>query len=157
MMYNVNISAPNLMNVCVDEIREGGPVGYLYNKYSIEGIRFGSVFDLLQQMELVFEMSGYPQSTTQTRRFGATENSIQDKKKVEQMVKAEEVLEKSGELASFVIHVKYRQNSTWQGDIFWAEKQEKRYFRSALEMLKLIDNALDQTEEDDPETETEND
>ena len=63
------------------------------------------------------------------------------------MAKAEEILEKSGELATFVIHVKYRQNSTWQGDIFWAEKQEKVYFRSALEMLKLIDSALDQTEE----------
>ena len=64
------------------------------------------------------------------------------------MVKGENGFGKTGEMASFVIHVKKRQNSTWQGDIFWAEKQEKCYFRSALEMLKLIDNALDQTEEE---------
>lgn len=71
------------------------------------------------------------------------------------MVNADGIMEKSGELATFVIHVKYRQNSTWQGDIFWTEKQEKRNFRSALEMLKLIDGALDQAEDDELEGETE--
>ena len=59
------------------------------------------------------------------------------------MVDGNELMEKRGGLATFVIHVRYRQNSTWQGDIFWAEKQEKVFFRSVLEMLKLIDNALD--------------
>ena len=71
------------------------------------------------------------------------------------MVNADEIMEKSGELATFVIHIKYRQNSTWQGDIFWTEKQEKRNFRSALELLKLIDGALDQTEDEEQSEETE--
>jgi hypothetical protein len=39
-----------------------------------------------------------------------------------------------------------RQNSTWQGSIVWVEKQTEQYFRSALEMLKLIDEALLQNE-----------
>ena len=145
------------MNICVNEVQNGGPIGFLFHKYSVEGIKFDNVFELLQQMEKVFEISQYPQSTTQTRSFRTTENVNQDKKKVDQMMKAEELLENKGELASFVIHVKYRQNSTWQGDIFWAEKQEKCYFRSALEMLKLIDNALDQTEEEHQQSENEND
>ena len=51
---------------------------------------------------------------------------------------------------TFVVHVMYRHHSTWQGDIFWVERQEKVFFRSVLEMLKLIDNALDADDEKEP-------
>lgn len=46
-------------------------------------------------------------------------------------------------MGTFVIRVQYRQNATWQGQVTWAEGQETRSFRSALELLKLIDNALE--------------
>ena len=155
MVYQVNISAPNLMSVCVNELRGGCPVGYLYNKYSLERQEFQNVFDLMTLMEQTMDYCQYPQSATRQRTFGSANVQNREKKRVESMVKADEILEKSGELATFVIHVKYRQNSTWQGDIFWAEKQEKVNFRSALEMLKLIDSALDQTQEDGQNEETE--
>lgn len=154
-MYRVNISAPNLMSVCVNEFHDGGPVGSVYHKYSREGLVFHNVFELLQHMEYVMDYCRYPQPSTRIRTFGNKEYQYQEKKKVELMVNADGIMEKSGELATFVIHVKYRQNSTWQGDIFWTEKQEKRNFRSALEMLKLIDGALDQAEDDELEGETE--
>ena len=154
-MYPVNISAPNLINVCVNELREGCPIGLLYNKYSSEPMAFRNVFDLMQLMEKTMDYCQYPKSSTRQRAFGNIDVQYQEKKRVEPMVKTDEILDKSGELATFVIHVKYRQNSTWQGDIFWAEKQEKVNFRSALEMLKLIDSALDQTEEDGREEITE--
>ena len=34
------------------------------------------------------------------------------------------------------------ENDTWQGKITWAEKNREQYFRSALELLKLMDRAL---------------
>ena len=43
---------------------------------------------------------------------------------------------------TFEIQVKFTQNSTWQGEIHWIEKNRKQNFRSALEMLKLMDEAL---------------
>ena len=43
---------------------------------------------------------------------------------------------------TFEISVKFMQNSTWQGQIHWVEKNTKQNFRSALEMLKLMDEAL---------------
>lgn len=146
-MYRVNISAPDLMSVCVNELHEDCPVGYVYHKYSREGLAFRNVFDLIRQMEKIMDLCQYPQRSTRPRKFGSNTYQYQERKKVDAMVRAEEILERSGELATFVIHVKYRQNSTWQGDIFWAEKQEKIYFRSALEMLKLIDSALGPTDE----------
>ena len=154
-MYRVNISALNLMSVCVNGFQDGGLVGSVYHKYSREGMNFRNVFELLQHMEYVMDYCRYPQSSTRTRAFGENTIQYQEKKKVEMVVNADEIMEKSGELATFVIHVKYRQNSTWQGDIFWTEKQEKRNFRSALELLKLIDGALDQTEDEELDKEEE--
>ena len=48
---------------------------------------------------------------------------------------------------TFEITVRFRQNATWQGQITWAEKSMKQNFRSVLEMLKLIDEALAESSE----------
>jgi len=48
---------------------------------------------------------------------------------------------------TFEISVKFKQNATWQGQILWAEKNLKQNFRSVLEMLKLMDEALTEGEE----------
>jgi len=43
---------------------------------------------------------------------------------------------------TFEVSVKFQQNSTWQGQILWAEKNMKQSFRSVLEMIRLMDEAL---------------
>ena len=48
---------------------------------------------------------------------------------------------------TFEISVKFMQNSTWQGQIHWVDKNLKQNFRSALEMIKLMDEALAETED----------
>ena len=47
---------------------------------------------------------------------------------------------------SFVIMIKETRNDTWQGSIDWIEGKKKQYFRSALEMIKLIDSAVEKEE-----------
>lgn len=61
-------------------------------------------------------------------------------------------LSNKGKLATFVIHVHYHQNSTWQGKIVWAEAKQSTCFRSALEMIKLMDSAVEQASVDNEET-----
>ena len=54
-----------------------------------------------------------------------------------------ESLRSSGNAKStFEITVRFQQNATWQGQIYWIEKNQKQNFRSALEMLKLMDEAI---------------
>ena len=48
---------------------------------------------------------------------------------------------------TFEISVKFMQNSTWQGQIHWVENDQKQNFRSALEMIKLMDEALTESAE----------
>jgi len=49
---------------------------------------------------------------------------------------------------SFVIEIQSQQNHSWQGCITWVEAQKKECFRSALELLKLIDSTMEQEKEE---------
>lgn len=43
---------------------------------------------------------------------------------------------------SFVIEVKSQENHSWQGTITWVEGKKTEHFRSALEMIRLMDSTL---------------
>ena len=50
---------------------------------------------------------------------------------------------------TFIIKVMDQQNATWQGSVTWVDEQREQYFRSALELLKLIDGALEKRNDDE--------
>ena len=41
-----------------------------------------------------------------------------------------------------MVQVISAQNSTWQGTVTWADGRKKMPFRSALELIRLIDSTL---------------
>jgi len=139
---NVNISAPNLAAVCIDRCDGECYIGRLFHKYHAGPIKFHNLDYLLLQIDKLCDTSGYPQSTTINRAFVENKENTSGKGAL-QVADFEQILDQKGGLATFVVHVKYRQHSTWQGEIVWAEKNKKRTFRSALELLKLIDGALE--------------
>lgn len=44
--------------------------------------------------------------------------------------------------STFVVQVQFCQNSTWQGTVAWTEEKKEQRFRSTLELIKLLDEAL---------------
>lgn len=44
---------------------------------------------------------------------------------------------------TFIVRIHECQNSTWQGSVLWAEKQQRQYFRSALELVCLLEEAVE--------------
>ncbi len=46
---------------------------------------------------------------------------------------------------SFILEIKSKENHTWQGSVAWVEGKKKENFRSALELLKLIDSTFERT------------
>lgn len=50
---------------------------------------------------------------------------------------------KKQKTGTFVVHVTCCENATWQGEVTWAEENRREKFRSALELIRLIDGALD--------------
>ena len=44
---------------------------------------------------------------------------------------------------TFLIKVNCNESGTWQGNVLWADENKTEHFRSGLELLNLIDSALD--------------
>jgi hypothetical protein len=49
---------------------------------------------------------------------------------------------KEGKLATFSMRLLFRQNASWQGSVYWHEGKSDENFRSALELLFLMDSAI---------------
>lgn len=43
---------------------------------------------------------------------------------------------------TFIVKVDNYQRGTWQGRVIWAEEEVAEHFRSGLELLKLLDEAI---------------
>jgi len=49
---------------------------------------------------------------------------------------------------TFVVTIQHTQNSSWQGEVSWVTNDgEKVHFRSGLELIKIIDNAIEHNRE----------
>lgn len=44
---------------------------------------------------------------------------------------------------TFIVKIDHQQNATWQGQVIWADENRIERFRSALELFKLMDRAMD--------------
>ena len=48
---------------------------------------------------------------------------------------------------TFVVHIIDQENATWQGQVTWLERKETMSFRSLLELIRLMDGAVDKEEQ----------
>jgi len=53
---------------------------------------------------------------------------------------------------TFVIEVVDQQNASWQGSVNWINTGKKENFRSALELIRLIDSALEEERKTEEKT-----
>lgn len=140
----INIDAPNLVVICMDGTADTDFQGRCYHRFSAAPMAFSSTMELLKALESFYDEIGFPRATLMCRSFTqdpapGTAAEDQTKKIVQE---AEHILEQKGDLATFVVHVQHRQNATWQGKIVWLNRKEEQYFRSTLEMLRLMDQAV---------------
>lgn len=45
---------------------------------------------------------------------------------------------------TFIVQILSQQNATWQGLITWTEGRQTQSYRSALELMKLIDSSMEE-------------
>lgn len=50
---------------------------------------------------------------------------------------------------TFILKILNQNHSTWQGTVTWVEEAKTQNFRSALELIKIIDGAIEQTDKID--------
>jgi hypothetical protein len=49
---------------------------------------------------------------------------------------------------TFIVKINSRQRDTWQGEVIWAEEDKRQRFRSTLELMKLMNEAMTKANED---------
>lgn len=47
-----------------------------------------------------------------------------------------------GKIATFKLQVLFRRNASWQGSVMWLETRHEENFRSVLELMSIINQAL---------------
>lgn len=122
--------------VCIDEYEDTVPHGRIYNA-SVQGaVEFRSLTEFLRKMDTLLDAMQYPQAFVAMRSFGEQgamlEAVTQDSQKRE------------GRRGTFTVRVLFRQNASWQGSVYWLEGGKEENFRSALELVFLMDSALRQ-------------
>lgn len=52
---------------------------------------------------------------------------------------------------SFFVQIIHQQNATWQGTVTWVDQGRSESFRSALELIRLIDSTVSEAEREQDE------
>ena len=152
----VSLAVASAVRICFDRLGGGGWQGRFYTRCSASPTEFDNIGEMLEGMEAFYNWLDYPQVSTLSRDFreGSQERAIQQRaqrrknRKGEQAVvmSADDMEKKHGQQATFMVRIQYRQNATWQGQVTWAEKKKTLPFRSALELIKLIDSTQEEHE-----------
>ena len=119
--------------ICIDSYNKGVPTGWFYNPAREGGTSFESLSQLLVGMEDLLDEYQLPQSFTAVRSFSSASSRPGS---------AADTLQQSGKVATFSVRIIFRQNASWQGSVAWLEGKREESFRSVLELILLMDGAL---------------
>lgn len=119
--------------VCIDSYENGILAGRFYNPYLDGGKSFQSITQFLLEMEQALDAMDFPKAFTSTRTFAPPP---------EYETGPPETGYQPGKAATFAVRILFRQNASWQGSVTWMEGRQEQSFRSVLELILLIDNAL---------------
>lgn len=101
-----------------------------------------SQFDNLMQLLLLIDKAlgeiAFPEEYVKCKSFSAPDYKPTNSVSVPVEISEPE----HGAIATFKLKILFRQNASWQGTITWIESKQEQSFRSALELIMLMDNAL---------------
>ena len=120
--------------VCIDDYQGGVFSGRFYNQSLAAGKTFQGLTQFLQQMEETMDAMDFPRAYSAVRGFTP---------KNEMCVEFTKQEEQTGQKATFAVRVLFRQNTSWQGSVTWLEGKQEQSFRSALELIFLMNSALE--------------
>lgn len=123
----------------VERYDNKNPEGTFYNLYYGAEMPFENLTRLLLLMEDLMDELDFPQASVKSKRFG------RERKEPERYSIPDLPPKPAQEaLATFKVKVLFRQGASWQGKVEWLEEGMETSFRSALELIKLMDSALPQ-------------
>ena len=134
MVSAKNVNGYWTSTVSVNSYVSGIPRGQLCNPFFESPQEFESLTDFLRMMECMLDLTNQPRAFNSTRCFEPPPEY--------RFEKTDELPAERGELATFSVCIRFRRNSSWQGQLHWLENGKKQNFRSVLELILLMDSAL---------------
>lgn len=130
------------------ECHEKSVRGEFRHLYVQESEPFNSISEFIYKLELMLEQINVPQAATSCRKgwsipnrykYGEDENAPAKEWKF-----SKEPFMITGKKTGlfFLIHIRYRYNSSWQGEIRWLKGKNTMVFRSVLELLMVLENTI---------------
>lgn len=120
---------------------DGTMKGKIFSEYYKKTCTFMNEYEMLQGIEDMLNSLNFPQPCFKERKF-EQKRVAQIIEKVDEAVDDKSNKSAEGFKSTFIVNVMYRKNASWQGAITWVEKNQTQNFRSALEMLKLMEQAI---------------
>jgi hypothetical protein len=130
--------------ICVDQANKNGISGKLYHCFREDGSPFGSLVELIEKMERLFDGIGYPQTNMRSRSFLAGA----DKEEVDLPTAkrdADTLQRERGERITLLVTLESRINATWQGMVYCPESDSTEEFSSAIALLDIMVRELEKT------------
>lgn len=127
--------------------------GYLYNRFLNRGAYFSSELQIIWLMENLLDTLAFPQADVKYRSFsrsGRSTQKVEGNSMKDMITKEIDQPDDRQEKATFVVQVQFRRNATWQGTLQWVDKNQTRKFRSTLELLMLINDAMENGRDSGP-------
>jgi len=128
----------------LEENSEAQEKGTIYQFHTECAVRFSSLAEAILLMERRMEEQQLPEAPEVLRSFphmGGENVQKGDAMPSFRIWEPASYVIQAKPRAVFYIYVFYRQNSSWQGEVIWKDNGERRYFRSVLELLNLLDCA----------------
>jgi len=120
--------------ICIDSYQSDRFQGRIYNSFMSGAVGFEGLMQMLLKMDCLLDEIKFPQSFVAKRKFSPAEQLP---------VTGHEQGTYQGKLATFAVRVLFRQNASWQGSVTWLEGGRDESFRSVLELLFLMNSALE--------------
>ena len=123
--------------IYIDSFSDSVISGEFFNPFKMGVESFNGLTALVLRIDECLNTDNVPQHFSNVRTFYPSA-SVQEEG-------ALPIRFGSGKIATFSVNILYRQNASWQGTITWLEEKVTQHFRSVLELIYLVDNALDES------------
>ncbi len=141
------------LRICINEVDRGRLGGQVYSQRLKEPMAFGDIAGLLLQVEDLLDQQDFPRAFQRKRIFHPKKQPKQEasgdrhnpgelpEEEGQPYMTAEQVQAAAGKMATFVLYIVTRQNTTWQGKVDWLDGTEDQ-FSSALELIYMVDQKV---------------
>lgn len=170
---NISSSNSSMVQLIVFKQHSSEIWGEISNMYCEKPISCTDMGDFLLKLDALYEHLNYPMANMRVRSFSKQQkpvshnaapsaepaacfdsnifNIYQRQRQKEQYARATSIRQKNHDKPSeaFLINTIFRQHASWQGEVLWEKTGQKMCFRSALELLHLIQSVMQKSRPND--------